>query len=156
MSTEAATEPPRQRRDPYQIVTDIILGHLEMGTVPWRRPWNNKVGKPKNFLTGNVYQGINRILLGLHRFASPYWLTLRQANAVGGYVRKGEHGSFVVKYGKYESKQDTPDGSDCSERKAAYYLKEYVVFDQSTQPDRPSLRADAIAASDAASDLARH
>jgi antirestriction protein ArdC len=128
MSTQSPTESPRQGRDPYQLVTDIILGHLEMGTVPWRRPWNNKVGKPRNFLTGKAYQGINLILLGFRRFASPYWLTLRQANAVGGNVRKGEHGSFVVKYGKYEAKQDTPDGNDSGEQKPAYYLKEYVVF----------------------------
>jgi antirestriction protein ArdC len=29
-------------------------------------------------------------------FGSPYWLTLKQANRLGGKIRKGESGSVVV------------------------------------------------------------
>jgi antirestriction protein ArdC len=30
------------------------------------------------------------------KYISPYWLTLKQANDLGGSVRKGEHGEIVV------------------------------------------------------------
>ena len=41
--------------DVYQIVTDKIVGMLEAGVVPWRRPWSSAdcraISLPKN-LTG--------------------------------------------------------------------------------------------------------
>ena len=53
------------RNDPYQLVTDTILAHLERGVVPWRRPRNRTTGRPRNFHTGREYQGVNVLLLGL-------------------------------------------------------------------------------------------
>ena len=114
----------RQRRDPYQLVTDLILHHLEQGTVPWRRPWNREVGRPRNYHTGKPYQGVNLMLLGCRRFASPFWVTLQQANKLGGHVRKGEHGTIVVKYGRYQRKLEGEEGKT----KPAFFLKEYIVF----------------------------
>ena len=35
-------------------------------------------------------------LLSASKYASPYWLTLRQANELGGHVRQGEHSQIVV------------------------------------------------------------
>ena len=34
--------------DVYQIVTDKIIGLLEQGTVPWKKPWATSHGMPKN------------------------------------------------------------------------------------------------------------
>jgi len=114
------------RRDPYQTVTDVILKHLENGIVPWRCPWNREVGRPQNFHTERSYHGINVMLLGCFGYASPYWLTIRQANLLGGRVRKGEHGARIVKYGSYQSK---PEGNGNSEKEQTrYYLRDYVVF----------------------------
>ena len=112
MSQESA------RFDPYQIVTDLILQHLAHGVVPWRKPWHTKVGRPRNFHTGRAYQGVNILLLSLHHFASPYWMTFRQAQDRGGFVRKGEHGTFVVKYGQYE-REVVADGG-VEEKKSTY------------------------------------
>jgi antirestriction protein ArdC len=116
MSRESA------RIDPYQIVTDLILEHLERGVVPWRQPWNHAIGRPRNFHSDRPYRGINVILLGLHRFASPYWLTIRQANARGGRVRKGEHGAAVIKFGTLEKLDEE------QKKTTRYYLKSYRVF----------------------------
>ena len=40
--------------------------------------------------------GLNFFLLSATKYVPPYWLTLRQANELGGPVRKGEHGEIVV------------------------------------------------------------
>jgi len=124
LDSERETGTEKKRFDPYEAVTTLILKQLENGTVPWRCPWSQKVGRPRNFHTGNVYQGINTILLGFRRYASPYWLTIRQANMLGGHVRKGEHGSMVVKYGQFEKNSEEAD----DDKKALYYLRGYTVF----------------------------
>ena len=87
------------RTDPYQLVTDLILTHLESGTVPWRCPWNRATGRPRNFHSGREYQGVNVLLLGLLHFPSPWWMTFRQAKDCGGCIRKGERGACVIKWG---------------------------------------------------------
>ena len=69
---EASTQPKAERPDPYQIVTDLIIEHLEKGVVPWRCPWNREVGRPRNFQTGQPYRGVNVMLLGCRCAASPW------------------------------------------------------------------------------------
>ena len=114
------------RTDPYQLVTDLIITHLEQGVVPWRCPWNRSTGRPRNFHTGREYQGVNVLLLSIHRFASPWWLTFRQTKERGGSVRKGEHGAFVMKWGKHERALKNGDGTE--EKKTTFFLKSYRVF----------------------------
>jgi antirestriction protein ArdC len=46
--------------DVYQIVTDKIIGMLEVGVVPWRRPWSS-AGLPRNLVTKKPYRGIPTI-----------------------------------------------------------------------------------------------
>ena len=43
-----------------------------------------------------IYRGMNSFLLGATKYVSPYWLTLKQANQLGGSVRKGEHSELVI------------------------------------------------------------
>ena len=79
----------------YEIITEKIIGLLEAGVVPWRRPWR-AVGLPRNLVSQRPYRGINVFLLSATKYVFPCWLTLRQANEVGGYVRKGEQSQIVV------------------------------------------------------------
>lgn len=125
-STKTAPVRSRKRRDPYQQVTDTILQRLEEGVVPWRCPWNRKVGKPTNFHTLQPYRGVNVLLLGCRGHASPFWLTFRQASDLGGHVRKGERGTPIVKYGQYERQHEGSRNS--SEKETVFFLKEYVAF----------------------------
>lgn len=123
------SEAKKERRDPYQLVTETIIKHLEEGVVPWRCPWNRQIGKPRNFHTGKPYRGINQMLLSLRRFASPFWLTFNQVKTLGGSVRKDERGSIVVKYGSFQPKPETALPADDNKKpKKRLFLKEYVVF----------------------------
>lgn len=117
------------RTDPYQLVTEAILKHLENGVVPWHRPWRRETGKPRNYETGRCYRGVNLLLLGVSGFASPFWLTYRQVQALGGTVRKGEHGSMVVNWGKFTpDSEDADDQAKRQNQRSRYYLRRYVVF----------------------------
>lgn len=82
--------------DVYQIVTDKIIGLLEQGTIPWKKPWATSSGLPKNLISKKEYRGVNVFLLGCQDFSSPYWLTYKQAVEKGGNVRKGQKSSLCV------------------------------------------------------------
>lgn len=81
--------------DAYQAVTDRIIEALEQGTVPWRKPWQG-VGVPTNLVSKKPYRGVNLLLLGLMPYASPYWLTFKQARQKGGSIKKGEKSTIIV------------------------------------------------------------
>lgn len=114
--------------DIYEQVTNQIITQLEQGIVPWKSPYFSKVGFPRNFSTGKAYQGINVFLLGSHRFTSPYFLTFIQAKELGGYVRKGERGSLVIKYGTYSKQEEEAPATNEEEAETRRYLKGYTVF----------------------------
>ena len=89
--------------DLYQSITDKIIAELSAGTAPWVRPWSGTTDPlPRNAVSQRPYRGINNILLGIetfgHGYATNQWLTFRQANQLGGHVRKGEHGSTIIYY----------------------------------------------------------
>jgi antirestriction protein ArdC len=92
------------KSDIYQRVTDSIVASLEAGVRPWTKPWNaeHAAGRITRPLRSNgiPYQGINVLMLwgtAMEKgYAAPLWLTFKQAQALGGMVRKGEQGSLVV------------------------------------------------------------
>ncbi len=114
----------------YEQVTNRMIELLEQGVVPWKSPYLATVGYPKNFATGNAYQGINVFLLGGLRYTSPYFLTFLQAKELGGFVRKGERGGLVVKYGTY-TKETEGDAQPEAVGETRGYLKAYTVFNSS-------------------------
>jgi antirestriction protein ArdC len=63
--------------------------------VPWRRPWSS-TGLPRNLISKKPYRGINYFLLSASKYVSPFWLTMKQANELGGSVRKGEESTIVT------------------------------------------------------------
>jgi len=95
--------------DVYQIVTDKIIGMLEAGVVPWRKPWSS-AGLPRNLVTKKPYRGINHFLLSASKYISPFWLTYKQANELGGSVRRGEQSTLIV-FWKIDQKEDNPQES---------------------------------------------
>jgi antirestriction protein ArdC len=115
------------KHDIYAEVTNRIITQLEQGVIPWKSPYFSKVGFPRNFSTGNTYHGINVFLLGSLRYTSPYFLTFIQAKELGGHIRKGEHGSLVVKYGTYTKESEGAASAEASEEQRKY-LKAYTVF----------------------------
>lgn len=122
------TDGKPDRADAYQQVTDLIIGHLEKGMVPWRCPWNREVGRPRNFHTGKPYQGVNVMLLGCRFAASPWWMTYRQALERGGQVRKGEHGAMVTKFGTFDLKENSPRPNEDGKQRQGMFLRTFTVF----------------------------
>jgi antirestriction protein ArdC len=87
-----------------QKITDQIVQALENGVRPWRQPWNvthmeGRVALPLRH-NGVAYRGVNVLALWMQAmasgYASPIWMTFKQALALGARVRKGEKGSLVV------------------------------------------------------------
>ena len=82
-------------------VTAAIIQALEAGVVPWRKPWTTTGGGlPANFASGKNYRGINVLNLwcigAAKGYSSDLWLTYKQAEELGGQVRKGEKAAPVV------------------------------------------------------------
>ena len=126
-----------QMKDTYQIITDRLLAILEAGTVPWHKPWNHGYGGPRNLVSNKHYQGINCFMLACYgaSFGSPFWLTYKQAQSLGGNVKKGEKGTPVIFWKLYD--KDDPD-ADTGVRKVPV-LRYYTVFnaEQCTDVDVP-------------------
>jgi len=111
----------------YEVITNRIIKQLESGVAPWRKPWRvrGKNGLPRNLVTGHEYRGVNVWMLLGSPFASPYWLTFRQARQLEGHVKEGEHGLPVV-YWKFE-KREVQDADQLIE-KSTVLCRFYRVF----------------------------
>lgn len=107
----------------YEIVTERILAALDKGVVPWRMPWRTRGsnGIPKNLQSGKEYRGINILLLGSQGYASPWWVTYKQATARGGQVRKGEKSTPVVFWKVYDREKG-------DKKEKGFVLRYYNVF----------------------------
>ena len=118
--------------DTYAIVTEKIINLLEQGIVPWRRPWS-ATGLPRNLLSKKPYRGVNLFLLSATKYVSPFWLTMKQANQLGGSVRKGEHSQIVV-FWKVDQIPNADSESDSQEHEAdektrrRFVLRYYRLF----------------------------
>lgn len=122
------------QKDLYQIVTDKIVADLEQGELTWIKPWNSshldgRVIRPLRY-NGQPYSGINVLMLWAAAveagFASPHWMTFRQAQEIGGHVRKGERGSLVVYANTITRTEHGEDGQD--EERSIPFMKGYTVL----------------------------
>ena len=78
----------KESSDIYQKFTDLIIEKLEQCVIPWKQPWH-EMGLPSNYLTKKPYKGINLWLLLSCGHQYPYYLTFKQANSLGGKIKKG-------------------------------------------------------------------
>jgi len=108
-----------------EIITDRIVKLLEAGTPPWHKPWTVRGVAPTNAISKGPYSGINVLMLASQAYASPYWLTFKQAKEANGSVKRGEHGSIVV-FAKRETKEVETDKG--LEEKTYTVLRDYTVF----------------------------
>ncbi|WP_176084247.1 zincin-like metallopeptidase domain-containing protein [Martelella sp. HB161492] len=162
-NTKKASEELAVHSDIYQRITDRIVGQLEEGTRPWFKPW--KGGAPCRPLrhNGQPYRGINVVLLWIEAedrgYTSPYWMTYKQAQELGGQVKKGEKSALVVYANTFEKKEEDPETGEERERRIPF-MKGYSVFnaDQieglpeqfhiAAQPEQPENEFDRIEAAD--------
>ena len=122
----------------YEEITSKIIGELEAGRVPWVQPWGTQATKaqlalPRNATTGRPYSGINVLILWgavIERgFAGQSWLTFRQAQSIGGHVRKGERGVTVVYADRFVPSDERQRARETGEdAQAIPFLKRFTVF----------------------------
>ncbi|MEP0710695.1 ArdC-like ssDNA-binding domain-containing protein [Algoriphagus sp.] len=130
-----STQSVKGSPDIYQKVTDLIIEKLEQGVIPWKQPWH-EMGMPANYLTKKPYKGINLWLLLSCNHQYPYYLTFKQANGLGGKVKKGAK-ALPICYWNFAFR-DKKTGKVIPEDRIGEYdlklvsksgfLKEYKVF----------------------------
>lgn len=114
-------------RDVYQEVTDKIVAAMEAGCIPWIKPWKASKGgdQPHNAGSGRQYSGVNYLLLTAQQWHAGYescgWITYKQAQELGGNVKKGEKGTGIVFWQFREVEKD-------GERRVIPFAKSYTVF----------------------------
>jgi antirestriction protein ArdC len=91
------------------------------------------LGLPRNAGTGRRYSGINVLILWHRLFEQGYgsqrWLTYRQAQALGGNVRKGEQGTTVCYADRFTPREcDTVEAGPDGEPRQIAFLKRFTVF----------------------------
>jgi antirestriction protein ArdC len=107
-------------------ITGLIIKELESGSVPWHKGWNSHGLMASNLISRKAYQGINALVLSIvgSAYSSPYWLTYKQAQQLGGSVKLGEKGTHITYYSKVTKKD-----KDTEEVVGSFaLLKGYVVF----------------------------
>lgn len=127
----------------YESVTASIVSELEKGVRPWTKGW--KEGKsvhiPGNAATGRHYSGMNILLLWMEAIQKGYpthgWMTFKQANDVGGRVKKGEKSCTVV-YTSFKPRE-VDDGKGGTETKSVPMLKAYSVFNLAQLENLPAV-----------------
>jgi antirestriction protein ArdC len=72
------------------------------------------------------YRGINVFMLMCAGYESPYWMTYRQAQSVGGQVRKGEKGCPVIYWNVIEKEETNSKGQKV--KRKIPFLRYYTVF----------------------------
>ncbi len=123
-----------ERQDVYTRITDKIVADLEQGVRTWMKPWNagNTAGRIMRPLRSNgiPYSGINILMLWAESvtkgFASPTWMTFRQACELDAHVRKGEKGSLVVYANSITRNEENEEGQ--TEERSIPFMKGYTVF----------------------------
>jgi antirestriction protein ArdC len=121
----------------YEIVTEKIITALESGTAPWHKPW--KAGIARNAISNRPYSGINALLLGMTPYSDPRWITMKQCNAKGGKIRKGEKSTLVIFWKKNTISQES-DSGEITEKQIPL-LRYYLVWnvEQCESLDLPPL-----------------
>jgi antirestriction protein ArdC len=85
----------KKKFDISEMITDKILAQLEKGVVPWQKPWIVKGVPQMNLATKKPYRGVNIMLTSMAGFGSPYWVSYKQAQRLGGNVKKEESKNYA-------------------------------------------------------------
>ncbi len=121
---------PNSKRDQSGSITAMIIEAMEAGCPPWRKPWTGCMAASLPLRhNGEPYRGINVIFLWFSACQEGYnsarWLTFKQAQALGGRVRKGEKATPVMKYGTVVKKDDEEEED---KEKVFRFRRFYPVF----------------------------
>ena len=114
----------------FDAVTTRIVEAMDRGVVPWRRPWS-EITVPRNAVSDRPYSGINPFLLGLAGYDDPRWLTYKQAQRLGGNIKRGEKGTTIIFWKilrKATTIEDEETGEETVIGRNVPLLRHYTVF----------------------------
>ena len=114
----------KKKADVYELITKEIISALESETIPWRRTWIN--GLPSNLVSMKPYQGINLLLLSMASTDS-YFVTYRQAQQLGGNIKKGAK-SIPIVYWNITEREVVNKDTGNTDVESIPFLKYYRVF----------------------------
>lgn len=127
-------------------ITDRILKLLDQGQLPpWERGWSKSPRIfPRNAVSMKPYQGINHFMTLLTQETMGYddhrWLTYRQAQDLGGHVRRGESGTLII-FWKYLKQSRRPeDGEGGQDNGYEREIMDLGTPAEHKKPFRPMLR----------------
>ena len=100
------------KTDIYETVTNRIIENLENGCIPWIKPWHTENTLDKNIKTGNEYNGINRVILGMSGYQSNIWGSFKQWKDLGANVKLHEKGTAIVFYKPVSGVKVTSEGDE--------------------------------------------
>ena len=125
----------KPKRDIAKEITDRMITAIKAGTPPWNKPWNGGAAILPLRHTGERYTGSNVLALwdemDIRSYENPKWMTFRQAQQLGGAVRKGEKSTGIVYYGTSKKTIEIDGGEDDdgeAVETARRFLKHYNVF----------------------------
>jgi antirestriction protein ArdC len=102
-------------------VVQQIIDQLEKGVIPWKKTWT-AVGGALNMVSKKPYRGINVFLLACAPYGSPYWLSFKQAQQLGGNIKKGSKSTGVVFFKMIEGEDKNGNA------KSIPLLRTYPIF----------------------------
>ena len=112
-------------RDKYNKVVESFITKLENNDIePWTKSCSMNL--PKNFETGNQYQGMNILTLLDRGFSDSRFLTFNQIKKLGGSVNKGEISSPIFFMKPIEKEIVNEEGEP--EKQSYFLMQSYNVF----------------------------
>ena len=116
-------------------VTARIIEQLEQGVKPWECSWERTQSgppMPRNLKTGRYYQGINVPLLWCSAegggYSTNWWLTYKQAQELGGQVRRGEKATPGVFYKTLVIEEEGEDDKGEERSRTIPMMRVFHVF----------------------------
>lgn len=136
---------PNKARETYDRLVQSFIDQLQNGVAPWTRPWSDSKYNPTmphNAVTGRHYHGVNVWLLWgaaqAQGYANNTWLTYRQAQELGGHVRKGERGQVVVLFKRCVKVDETRSADDPERERSFMLMRGFTVFNVAQCEDLPA------------------
>ena len=123
------TTTSKQKMQVYERITQHIIELLEKNPDSWLKPWAGGIeGMPKNLTTKKEYRGMNLFFLSLISDikGNPFFLTFKQAQQMGGMVKKGAKGFPVFYYDTLKRDKVTDSGE--VKKESFFFCKGYTVF----------------------------
>lgn len=124
----------KQKTDTRQKIVQMVLEKMkETEKAPWDSGFVACPLEPVNLMTGKKYRGVNSFILRAFGRGANEYVTIRQADKLGGRVRKGEHGLPVIWYSMWNRTKKMKAGTDADEDgdEIVPYMKSTTVFEVS-------------------------